>query len=60
MSIYAFMGENPVLTFSCAWLILHTVFRVINRCLRTINIATRGWPPVPLDADGDVIKPEGD
>jgi hypothetical protein len=28
--------------------------------LRARNIAAHGWPPPPLDADGDVIQPDQD
>ncbi len=31
-------------------------FRLVNRYLRSRNIAARGWPPEYLDADGDLKK----
>jgi len=31
--------------------------KLVNRVLRTIKVAVRGWPPPHLDADGD-WKPE--
>lgn len=33
--------------------IFTSVFKTLNRILRSINILFRGWPPEYLDADGD-------
>lgn len=30
-------------------------FLIMNRVLRSLNIALRGWPPPHVDADGDFI-----
>lgn len=37
--------------------IVRVVALLINRGLRTIKVALRGWPPSHIDADGD-WKPE--
>lgn len=60
---YAFAGEHWFLTWCALWLVWGLVwlagtamlvsFRAINRVLRTIMVAIRGWPPAHLDADGD-------
>ena len=43
---------------------LHTIFmgaiRIIRARGRVANIAAHGWPKPPMDADGDIINPEGD
>jgi hypothetical protein len=53
--------------FSSGWYVLaallaigavcSTVFRIVNRFLRHLNISMHGWPPSHIDADGD-WKPE--
>ena len=30
-------------------------FLAYNQTLRSRNIVARGWPPHPLDADGDIV-----
>lgn len=43
------------------WLILaamNTTMLLWKRWLRHRNIVAQGWPPSPLDADGDVIWPK--
>lgn len=55
-----FAVQHPALTVLLVilgWLLadaaLRNGWRLANRCLRSINIALRGWPPEHLDADGD-------
>ena len=60
---YQFAGEHWFLTWCALWLVwgvfwlpvalASLIFRLLNRILRTINVAIRGWPPEHLDADGD-------
>jgi hypothetical protein len=55
--ILAFAGEHPVL-FTFILLAICSVvntltFRPFNRWIRSRNIASKGWPPPHLDADGD-------
>ena len=64
MSYVEFFGGSYFLAWCSLWLfwmivpIFALVFKLVNRILRSINIALRGWPPVHLDADGDFLKPE--
>ena len=64
MSFYDFAGAHPVLVFFLALLfvvLVGTVSSVVRsiftRAIRHLNIRKAGWPPAPLDADGD-WKPE--
>lgn len=63
MSIFEFMGSNPVLTFFLACIASSLVawpFKLINRWIRHRNIAAAGWPPFHLDGDGDTRTLESD
>ncbi len=67
MNFYEFalaMAKNhPVLTFIAICAIYYAVkqpFWVMNRFFRSRNIKHHGWPPAPIDADGDVVWPKGD
>lgn len=42
--------------FAVIYVVSHLIFKVINRTLRTIKVALRGWPPDHLDADGDFFN----
>jgi len=53
MNIYEFMSSSPYLSFFIAFVIAHTLFLVINRLFRCINIFKNGYPPLHCDADGD-------
>lgn len=63
MKILEFIAENPwqfffmgpfILAFLCAaYGIVRLIVHLVNRLLRTIKVAIRGWPPEHLDADGD-------
>lgn len=33
-------------------------FLAYNQALRSRNIIARGWPPSPLNADGDIVTEE--
>ena len=60
---YQFAGDHPFLTFVLALIVADVVcypFKVINRWIRSQNIKNAGWPPVHLDADGDVVKKDDD
>ena len=35
-------------------------FLAYNQVLRSRNIVARGWPPAPLNADGDIVTEEAD
>jgi hypothetical protein len=35
-------------------------FLAYNQTLRSRNIVARGWPPRPLNADGDILTEEAD
>lgn len=53
---YKFASESPWLTFFLACVVaqfLSWPFRLVNRWIRSRNIAAQGWPPFHLDADGD-------
>jgi hypothetical protein len=63
--LYHFMGEHPVVTVLIAWsvcslasTIVRQPFRIINRVVRSRNIAKHGWPKPPMDADGDIVLPK--
>ncbi len=71
MDLFTFMADNPWQTFFLGpfvlvvgWfvyvflgIVLNFTFKLLNRLLRSINIAIRGWPPAHLDADGDTRRP---
>ena len=50
MTIWGFMAKSPVLTF----FICCMIFCGSKIIFRTIMVASRGWPPEHLDADGDL------
>lgn len=62
-----FAGEHWFLAWCALWLAwapawfamaaLRLPLVLVQRILRTIKVALRGWPPAHLDADGD-WKPE--
>ena len=58
-----FANEHYFLTWCALWLLWQVLMLprllliALNRILRTIKFALRGWPPAHLDADGD-WKPE--
>ena len=57
--ILQFMGNHPILSFLLALILCETIcypFKIANRYFRSKNIASQGWPPTHLDADGDPIK----
>lgn len=66
MGLIEFVFSDPAVFFGSLLLIgifdcwfiavLNSVCRIVNRVLRSVNIALRGWPPAHLDADGD-FKP---
>lgn len=39
--------------FVLSYCVIEGIFSIINRIIRHSNIATKGWPPEHLDADGD-------
>jgi len=51
------LGALPWYTgLTLLWVLLGVmslVAHIMNRILRSINIAIRGWPPAHLDAEGD-------
>lgn len=51
-SIWHFFGMLLLIS-----VVLGAPCRIINRCIRHLNIRAKGWPPEHLDADGD-WKPE--
>lgn len=53
MNLYQLMSDSPYLSFFLACVLVHAVASLANRVIRCINILSRGWPPVHLDADGD-------
>lgn len=61
MTYVAFFGGSYFLAWCSLWLfwmcvpVAYLVFRILNRCLRSLNIALRGWPPSHCDADGDFL-----
>jgi hypothetical protein len=64
MTYVEFFGGSYFLAWCSLWLfwmivpIASLIFNLVNRILRSINIALRGWPPEHLDADGDFLKLE--
>lgn len=67
MNMWEFFHQHPFIAWCALWLVWIIVpvttlaFRVVNRILRSINVALRGWPPPHLDADGDFkAEPETD
>lgn len=64
MTFWNFWHDHLFLAWCALWLIWGAFsvaalpFKIINRIIRSINIAIRGWPPAHLDADGDWKKKE--
>lgn len=65
--ILDFAGEHPIVTVLVVWAftslcstIVQQPFRMLNRYLRSRNIAAHGWPRPPMDADGDIVLPKED
>lgn len=53
---FNFASNSPFLTFFLACIVggvIRAAFRLITRLYRMIMVASRGWPPAHLDADGD-------
>jgi len=57
MEFWDFMHNHFILAFFIICSTYYLIRCFVVRILRSINIATRGWPPEHLDADGD-FKPE--
>jgi len=63
MNIWEFASNSPITALILAYLLMAPVrygFRAYNNRLRHKNILAHGWPPQPLDADGDVHLPDCD
>lgn len=65
MGFFDFANGNPFTAFLMIWAAACVLiapfkygYRAYARRLRAQNIAAKGWPPPPLDADGDVVYPE--
>ena len=65
--MWEFAKTNPGYTFLICWVAawaatrpFHYAWSAYNRTLRSRNIVAQGWPPAPIDADGDVVYPEKD
>ena len=60
---WSFWGDHYFLAWSALWLVWGAIWlpmalgsmlmQLVNRVLRAIKVACRGWPPSHLDADGD-------
>jgi len=48
-----FAMQHPVATAFIVCCFLYVIGLMWIRTMRTIMVATRGWPPPHLDADGD-------
>jgi hypothetical protein len=60
MNVWQFAADNPVTAVIFALIAatcFKTIFWAFGRYLRSRNIASMGWPPEHLDADGDFKKP---
>ena len=64
-TVLDFTAHNPVLavflfvaTEVFTVVLTSLLFELVNGFLRSRNIAKHGWPTPPLDADGDVVRPE--
>lgn len=58
---YQFASQHPFLAFCMICAVYYTIklpFQLFIYCLRSRNIRAHGWPPVPMDADGDIHHPE--
>ena len=56
MNIWQFFDNHCFL----ALLSLGTAYGIIVRIIRFPLIMFRGWPPSPMDADGDIHYPSND
>ncbi len=54
MTFWQFAHEHWFLTFVSLCVILGVPHSAYKLRLRAKNIEKHGWPPTPLDADGDV------
>ena len=51
-------AENPGLFLGIlvtAYMIAILAFRLMRRYIRHLDIQRHGWPPAPLDADGNLV-----
>ena len=48
---------HPWMTLAIAYLAFQSIDFIVNRLLRHLNIRSKGWPPMHLDADGDFQQP---
>lgn len=51
-------GEHPFWFCVALYIILKSIWLIIRMPFRCFNIAIRGWPNAPIDADGDVVWKE--
>lgn len=58
MTIWDFAGEHWFVTLLIVWSVSGTIKYIISLPIRAMNIRKHGWPPVPLDADGDIHYPD--
>ncbi|MBP3954365.1 hypothetical protein J8F10_03515 [Gemmata sp. G18] len=54
MTIWTFFDSHCFLAF----LALCSTYYLCVRLIRMVMVLARGWPTPPLDADGEVVRPE--
>lgn len=59
--LFHFMDQHTFIAFCMICAVYYTIklpFWILNRYFRSRNIRAHGWPPAPMDADGDIALPE--
>lgn len=56
MTFWAWADHHAGMTLFLLTLIVMCAATLLRRCLSTLKIIARGWPPAHLDGDGDAIK----
>lgn len=60
MTFWDFAAASPFPALVMVFLLVMLVRSIAYRIARTISIWRHGWPPGPVDADGDSIKAADD
>lgn len=58
MTVWDFASEHWFVALLIVWSVAKTFCFCVALPIRAINIYKHGWPPAPLDADGDIHYPD--
>jgi hypothetical protein len=54
MNFFEFLANHGFGALIALWVVCYYIASSYRLRLRAMNIQAHGWPPQPLDADGDV------